>query len=500
LNQHAHVRPSAAAFAIILAVLLAQVVAVGACGLFTRHFWLDEVHTYLTVADPDLGHALAGLRGTVNGAPPEYFLLLRAFSRTLGGPSEWTFRGFSFVMATLALWGVYSLLRRSCAPLPAMTATMAALANPVLLRQAFEARYYALWLAAVAWFAWFLSCERDGGSRRSRIMLAVCGALACTAHYFGIAAVALIILGTLIFDRRTFSLRPGFLLALAAGPIALTLRLPYYFSQKAALAHADHIPALNPAQVVRVLSELLPPPHIPLLLLAVLISRLAWQRRAGGGAAGPTDPRALAGLSTLAALPLVLMAFSAIVQPTFVSRYALPAVAGFAGLFALLISRTARPVTWALLLLFVGMSSYGLLVFRRSAARKDLATDNLIASVRALPGDAPVLFEISRDLSVITHYAPDLAARCFFLDFEEYELGGIDKFRLSVRDMARITERWYGTPALVPWTRAAQLPVFYLGVGHRPETDLAGVERDYPGFTPSPAAPGLLLLSRMTKE
>ena len=377
---------------------------------------------------------------------------------------------------------------------------MAAWANPVLLRQTFEARYYALWLAATVWFAWFLSRERDGGTWRSRVMLAVCGALACTAHYFGIASVALVILGTLIFDRRTLSLRPGFLLALAAGPIALALRLPYYFSQKAALEHVDHIPALNPAQIIRVMSELLPPPHVPLLLLAVLISLLAWRHKAGGEAAGCTDPRALAGLSTLAAFPLVILAFSAIVQPAFVARYALPAVAGFAGLFALLISRTARPVTWALLLLFVGMSSYGLLIFRRSAERKDLATDNMIASIRTLPGDAPVLFEISRDLSVITHYAPDLATRCFFLDFEDGELGGIDKFRLSVRDMARITERWYGTPALLPWTKASGLPVFYLGVGHRPETDLAGVERDYPGFTPSPAAPGLLLLSRTMKE
>lgn len=493
-------RPSMTSLAVIFATMVAQVIAVDGFGLFTRYFWLDETYTYLTVADPDLHHALAGLKGGVNTAPPEYFLLLRAFSQMLGGPSEWTLRSFSFVMTAIALWGVYSLLRRCWDPLIAMTATMAVWANPVLLRQAFEARSYTLWLAAIVWFAWFLVLERDGGSWRSRVMLGLCGALACTAHYFGIGAIGLVVLGALTMDRHRFSLRPGFMLALAAGPIALGIHLPYYFGQRAALIHTEHIPALNPGQIVRVLFELLPPPHIPLLVVAALISRRTWRREVCSGTATISDPRALAGLSVLAAFPLLLMAFSVTVQPVFMSRYALPTVAGLAVPFALLISRTTRPITWILLSLFAGMSSYGVLVFRQRAQSKDLAMDKKIAVIRALPDGAPVLFEITRDLSVITHYAPDLTTRCFFLDFEEGELAGVSKFRLAVRDGTRATHRWYDTPALLHWREVAHLPAFYLAVGHRPDTDFSGVAKDYPGFTPSAVAPGLLLLTRTTKE
>ena len=489
--------------ALIVAILLAQLAATGSFSLFTRHFWLDEVHTYLTVADPSLAHALAGLKGTVNGAPPEYFLLLRLFSSAFGGAGEWTFRLFSFLMTTLALWGIYSLLRRAWSPLVALTATMAAWANPVLLRQTFEARYYALWLAAIVWFAWFLACEREGGTWRSRLLLAICAALACTTHYFGVAAIGLIVLGVLLFDRGSTFLRPRTLLALAAGPAALLARLPYYFSQKAALAHADHIPALNGGQVLRVVSELLPPTHIPLIALGAWVSYLLWRNQpetAVQDAQRNDQPLALAGLSALMAFPLLIVAFSMMVQPAFMSRYCLPAVAGFAVLFAFLMTRTAKPVVVSLLILFIALGAFGLLMFRRSAERTDRHTDAMIASLRALPDHAPVLFEISRDLSVISHYAPDLNARCFFMDFEEGEVGGVDKFRLSVRDMARIVERWYGSPALLSWTNTATQPEFYLAVGHRLEDDLAGAERDYPGFAATMAVPGILRMEAANRK
>lgn len=493
-------KPSLGMLVLIAVLVLAQLAATGSFSLFTRHFWLDEIHTYLTVADPDLSHALAGLKGTVNGAPPEYFLLLRLFSRALGGAGEWTFRLFSFLLTILALWGIYSLLRRAWNPTVSLTATMAAWANPVLLRQAFEARYYALWLAAIVWFAWFLSCEREGGTWHSRLLLAVCAALACTAHYFGIAAIALIVLGTFLFDRRANLLRPGTLLAIAAGPAALLVRLPYYFSQKTALAHADHIPALNTAQVLRVVSELVPPAHIPLIALGAWISYLVWRDAAPAAAGNREEARSLAGLSSLMAFPLLIAAFSVAVQPAFMSRYCLPSVAGFAVLFAFLMTRTAKPVVLVLLICFIAQGAFGLLMFHRSARSNDRRTDAMIATIRGLPGSAPVLFEISRDLSVITHYAPDLGSRCLFLDFEEGDIGGVDKFRLSVRDMARIVQRWYGNPSLLSWQNAATLPAFYLGTGHRLENDVAGAQRDYPGFTATPVTSGLLLLSRTEKN
>ena len=107
----------------------------------------------------------------------------------------------------------------------------------------------------------------------------------------------------------------------------------------------------------------------------------------------------------------------------------------------------------------------------------------LITAIRSLPDEAPVLFEITRDLMVVWRYAPDLETRCFFLDFEAGEIGGIDGFRTYVRNEARNAVKYYPYPALFKWSEARALDRVYIIPGYRDSGDLAGIQRDYTGFT-----------------
>src|SRR5688500_1826214 len=62
--------------------------------LFGRHLWLDEVHTHLLVADPDIGHSMQALAGGTDNSPPTLYLMLRGFCVLVGGPGPTSFRIF----------------------------------------------------------------------------------------------------------------------------------------------------------------------------------------------------------------------------------------------------------------------------------------------------------------------------------------------------------------------------------------------------------------------
>jgi len=483
---------------LLVLLLGVQLLAFRATGLFGKHFWLDETHTYLTVADPDLHHALAGLRGAVNGASPTYFMLLRAFCRLAGGPGEISFHAFSFLFSLLALFGLYLLLRKAFTPLVAFTAVLATWAHPEFFRQAFDARYYAAWTAATVWFAYFLANTRE--EKRSVLnafLLAASAMLMCTLHYFGLFTFALVLAFAFLLDGESRLARPRAWIPAAFGPLALAASLPYYFSQHSALAHPDHIPAPSIGQLIRVAGELLPPMQIPVIAVVCLFGILLNQRMRRDPADAETacDLRPLAGITGTLFMLVVLLAFSFVIQPVMVTRYAMPMLAGLAVVMALLMSKTPRAAVAFLLAFFFVTGGVGLHEYAAAARAKDRNTDEFIATLRALPGKAPVAFEISRDFMVVCHYAPDIQDRCRFLDFEEGDIGGVDKFRLSVRDEALIVQKHYGVPSVTAWARLRELPEFYLVAGHRPDQDTAAAERDYPGFTARAVTPRLLLMT-----
>src|SRR5262249_61351251 len=101
----------------------------------------------------------------------------------------------------------------------------------LIMSQAFEARMYALWLAAIVWFAVFLSwCDADA-SFFTRLMAAVCAIVVFTVHYLGI--VPLVLVASFEFWRRVPG--PGRwtgFTAVCAGPLAVAPFLPFPVRQR----------------------------------------------------------------------------------------------------------------------------------------------------------------------------------------------------------------------------------------------------------------------------
>lgn len=192
-----------AGVAMALALLITSQIALTHSGsLLTRPFWLDEIFTHTMVADPSVGHALAALAAGAEKNPPGLLLLLRSYT-WLTGTSEASLRLFTLLSVLAALVGLHACLRRSFALPAAALAVLATWSHPLLLNQAFNARFYGPWLAAITWYVYLMvRLRRPGPSWGIKVALAGCAVLVCTLHYFGVISLALATAGELLARRR----------------------------------------------------------------------------------------------------------------------------------------------------------------------------------------------------------------------------------------------------------------------------------------------------------
>jgi hypothetical protein len=438
--------------------------------LLQRDFWADELHTAAIVSDPDFGHSMRSLANCVDGAPPGLHLSLRAFTRLTGGPAEVSHRLFALLSVLAALAGLYACLRHCFSRPASFTAVLAVWANPVVLHNAFEGRFYGPWLASIVWYAYFLARSPDASPRRpSNLAVAVTSVLVCTYHYFGVFTLVLVTGFELLFHRPSRATRWNGLAAAALGPAVLAACTPFYLGQRAGLTVATWAEPADLNGVTTFLASLLTPPGVAAALVAVLVA--AWlsaslrpvRDRVDEAAPAPRDLTALAGLTGLIALPLVLIAFSFLVQPTLVDRYGMPAVAALAPAVAWAAARMTRAWAGILWIFFVVVSSAGLSQECKSYRARDEGTRELIAAIEERTGSDPVGFESIHELFVVCRYAPpDVAGHCFFLDFEPEEIGDADDCRILTRDLARRFAESYGRPGLIRWGEFKRLPRRYL--------------------------------------
>ncbi len=439
-----------------LALLVgAHLAAADAWSRFGRHLWLDEVYTHALVADPDFGHMMRALADGVETHPPALYVLLRGFT-TLAGVGDAALRIFSVLCVLVALAGVYLTLRRAYSAFVAGAATAAVWCHPLVLHYGFEARHYALWLAGLAWLAYFLARYRAARAAKEPAVgwggaLAAASVLVCTTHYFGVVSVALVFGGATLVRPAPGSARLAGLVPIAAGVAALTACAPLLVGQRRATTVPTWVAPPSTATLRAFGFGLLPVPYLVLAVLALLVL-VAVARRARGG----PERAALVGLGCLLLMPALLVAFSYTVQSVLVDRYAVATVLAVAPLTAVLAARLPRPVTVLFLLVLAALSGGDL---RRRAAEdraRDGRADELIAAVRDST-DGPVLFERPHELYMICHAAPDLAGRCFLHDFEAGASTPAPA-RVFMRDLARRYARYYERPGMMSWEAWRGLP------------------------------------------
>jgi hypothetical protein len=191
-------------------------------------------------------------------------------------------------------------------------------------------------------------------------------------------------------------------------------------------------------------------------------------------------------------MPLVLVAFSYLVQAALEDRYTIPAVAALGPATAFVI---AGADSWWLVALGAFLLGAGVPHLRGLSdwcRERDEQTAGLIEAIRRDTGDGPVLFESPHELNVVCHYAQDLAPRCFGLDFEPGQIGGVDKFRVFTRDAMRAYAHYFPQVGVMTCEKAREWPRFYVVHGRRSHrVDFPDPAEAYPAFAPRPLGNGL---------
>jgi hypothetical protein len=475
----------------LAALLAAQLRVAGSGYLLRRNFWLDELYTLTLVSDPDWTHSLRALAGGVETHPPTLYALLRVFTFFLGECDEVALRSFALLALFVALLGLYVSLRQAYAPLVAFTAILALWGHGLVVKHAFEARFYGPWLAATVWFAFVLARARLAERRLGpHLALALCSLLVCTIHYFGIISLTLVTGFELLFHRRPGKARWPTVLAVAAGPVALLACLPLLLGQRAAISVPTWIQRPTLSTVVQTGTWLLLPASLSAVLLLAWLSKLfgAGPQSAEEAGRPPASSRALAGLTGLILLPAVLLVVSYTVQPVFLDRYALPAVAALAPAVAFVTARMGRVWVLAVAAYFALVSTHQLTSLAAEARARDRRTEQLIATIRDHRGDKPVICEQHLAQYVLYHYAPDLADSCFMIDHELGQAECDGQPYVFARDLCRRYEEFYHAPKLLKWESLcsrSQPCLLVVGVPWDAGKKPAQV-RSYPGLVARP--------------
>ena len=470
------------------ALIWVQLAATDSFYLLRKYLWLDELCTYELITDRDLGHAFRALQGAIDINPPGLHILLLAYTKLVGSTSEMALRSFALVAMVVALVGIYAVLREAFGVLVAVCATLAVWSHPLILDHAFEVRYYGPWLAAAVWFSLLFgraATQRLGPARL--VCLAAASFFLCTIHYFGIVTLAIIVAAQWLWLNRR-SISKWATAAVLVGPIAsvasVVLLLP---GQRSATTIATWIPTPSMAEIVDFGTTIFLPMHLAAFVIVAWVSQLTTGDRIP---MKPSDdaaavPPAVVGMTSLALLFPVLVAFSYSLQSVMVSRYGLTAIATLAPASAFAIRRMSKRWVVLLIAFLIASSTFELRQRAVRALAADRERDQLIQDIRNAP--ARVIFEAPHQLHIVWHYAPDLRNRVFLLDFEKEQLGGnVSPFRIWTRDLARQFLKFYDGPHLIPWEEVRQDAVVYLVPHADVYIDTPSDDDRYPRFSMRP--------------
>jgi hypothetical protein len=423
-------------------------------------------------------------------------VLLRGYTWLVGGSSEVSLRSFALLAVLLALLGLYAGLRTVYAPAISLAGVLAVWGHGLVVHHAFEARFYGPWLAASVWFAYLLVRSRSVEHMiRCNVLLGACSIFLCLIHYFGILTMGLITAFEAFGPRRDWSNRKGNIVAILAGPVALAGCIPLLLSQRSAFTVPTWVKPPSLSEIAELVTWILLPASLCAVLilswLSTLFQRLRTPRAEQPGSTG--DPSNLAGLTGLLFLPVVLIVLSFMLQPVFVDRYALCAVAGLAPAVAFLVHRMGRGWALALIVFFLLVSTQQLAKQAAEARQRDQGTEETIASIRQHRHGDSVVCEHLTCQYALHHYAPEFGSDCLFIDHERGETSCSQNDYFFCRDLGRRYAAFYNEPKLARWEALRQNCRRFLLVVGVPwsKSQHLSFLRSYPGFTAHRLAHGL---------
>jgi hypothetical protein len=454
--------------------------------LFTRPFWLDEWHTALVANRASLSQVFSDLYQASDMGPPLLHIIAWVVAKMTSGLTPLGGRLISFTSVLLALILVFLVLRRRFGVVACVAGTLAVTSHQLVVAHAFELRYYCLWLACAAGFAWALSLDHSLlRSRRRDVAVAIWAILLCMTHWLAVLSLGLMCVGVLVSYGRDWRAGLRRVLPAAAGFVVLALSVPLVLAQRAAVAEQSWMPDVTLGEV-RATFDLYWGDAIVLVsvlvILSSLVSRPIKDEARATIASVVRDP-SVAALVSLLFVP-VLMSILSVVYPALNPRYSIATFLGWAPLVAiavellgkpvrgvgsLVLLRTARGVVFVLLLFFVWV---GVLTMALDATRfRSHVVAGRDALATACGMNLPVVFQVRHLMYPSTQGASGPWARCDTrllaipndLADRMFPSGSnLPRFLRFENEIARLHQRLYAYPKVSSQPQLDSLPRFLL--------------------------------------
>lgn len=454
--------------------------------LFTRPFWLDELHVAFVANRDRLQDFWGDLWHSTETAPPLLPLAGWVLAQFNGTLTPTLARGFSLLCILIGLAFVWLILRRRFGLIASAAGGLAVAGNAVVITQAFEFRPYCLWFATAGAFAWSLGVDRaDRLSTRRSILIGLSAALHVGSHWLAILSMSVIAAGAAIALREDWKAAARRLAPALCGVVAFLALTPLLLAQRESVSEATWLRDVTWGHVRRVLIFFWGG-------YAFLIGASAF---AAGAAARATRSRlvdelrgvgrepSMTGLVATLLMPVLMMVMS-LRLPMMLERYSVLAAFGWAPLLAVALhaldtpaaSSGARAFTWV----SRGIVVTGLvwLASFRVVSRIDEASafTRSVAAARSSLAEAcafklPVIFVMRHVLYSSTDGFSSTPAGCDvrYMTMSDDMLArlygaGSDKARFFrfEKAMASIHESRYRAPGISPVPLVDTMPRFVL--------------------------------------
>ena len=483
---------------VLMVLLLGTGWASGGSFLLGRNLWMDEVHSWLIVTDPDATHAMQALADGVDFNPPTWFVITRVLSQALGFADEVVLREISLFWMLMTLAGLFIILSRVFDARISIASVLLVACHPLLIHQSTEIRFYGFWCATVTWLCVVLQWNPEPRRyRRLQMLLTVSlAAFVATCHYFGILSLGLVV--TPLILRRKSDVA-GFRQAVAvliAGLIALGLCLPFLVSQRAALSRPTWISATTLEDSVLFLQTMLPAWPLIACVAGLILTLLVSRRTVPCQLLSPlpTEKSALLPCLSLALMPLAIVAVAWTVQPALVTRYAIVGIPGLAPVFAAILYQCSQRVQSSLIVVALAGLNYSVVTYQDQWNSEQKFQVDLLAELKTCPQGSTIVFEdrIQWMPIVQAHSAWSLNYR--LVDFSDSLLKQDSALRIVQRDVGRRIGKWYPQFRMQSAETLSEQPEFFV-VRYESERD-PGVR--YPARFRS--EPFTSLITRFTRQ
>jgi uncharacterized membrane protein len=457
-------------FVLSVVVLLVVAWTAGGGKLLTRQLWMDEIHSWLLITDPDQSRAMSALADGVDFNPPTWFLVTRWLSGSPEVSTEFQIRCLSLLWTVMSIAGLCVILARHFDRLVICAAILLTISQPLLIHHSTEIRFYGFWSTCCIWLCVALQwCPQTRVLRSGRaLILAILSFAVCTTHYFGVLSLGLIFLPIL---WRRWS---GWLTELSAmglgSATGLLCCLQYLPGQKVALTRPTWISPATLPDTIGFLQSLMPTWQLIVCLVAFIVSIRLVMKRRNSGESHATDHRKkrsnevalLAPLLSLSLMPMVIVAISWCLQPSLVTRYAVVGLPSLAVLAAWIMQGSGPRARVSV----IGAACVGLWLGVSHRVDEWSVEENdcrqLVQQIRSLKPGPVILFEDRIQWMPVLHHFPELRGQCVLADFDDCELVKDSSLRIVQRDVGRRIQKWYPMYAMKQLKEFSDSPEFYV--------------------------------------